>query len=184
MGSIPITESSSVQERWDWFLEHLTPDNRKSLYVLAYRITRNPEDAEDVLQEALLQGAMHCHQLKNEDRLFQWMYSIVKRLANRYRIKSTNNLLEKLKELCIESARYSTLDDSALRSDERAYILAVIDRLKSPGKEIMKLKYNGESNLRVIAEQLGINYHTTRSAYQRARHEMIKELEAYLNEKE
>lgn len=184
MGSIPLSETSSVQERWDWFLEHLTLDNRKALYALAYKMTQNPDDAADVLQEALLQGAMHCHQLKNEDRLFQWMYSIVKRLANRHKMKSTRNLLKKLQELYKESVCHSTLDDSVLRSDERAHILAAIEHLKSPGKEIMKLKYKGEWNLRVIAEQLGLNYHTTRSVYQRARREMIKELEAYYHEKE
>lgn len=184
MGSIPLTEESTVQERWDWFLAHLTPEDEKKLFSVAYGITENPDDAAEIVQEAILQGALHCYQLKREERFYQWMYSIVKRLGYRYKSKSTRNLLKRLKEACTEGSNRTTLDDHILRADERARLFTAIERLKSPGKEIMKLKYSGEWNLRIIAEQLGLNYHTTRSVYQRARNELIKELEAYYDEKE
>lgn len=184
MGPIPLTKESTMQERWAWLLSHLTINDRKMLFSLAYSITNNPDDAADVLQEALLQGAMHCYQLKNEDRLYQWMYSIVKRAAYRCRGKSTCHLLIKLREVCKESIYHTTLEESILHADEQERLWMAIEHLKSPGKEIMKLKYSGEWNLRVIAERLGLNYHTTRSVYQRARREIIKELEAYYNEKD
>lgn len=183
MGSIPLSKESTLQECWAWFMAHYTPETHKALYALAYRITGNPDDAAEVMQEALVQGALHCYQLKNEERFGQWMYSIVKRLAYRHKNKSTRNLLKRLRETCMEGCTRDTLDDYILRADERARLFTAIERLKSPAKEIMKLKYSGEWNLRIIAERLGINYHTTRSIYQRARHELMNELEEYYHEK-
>lgn len=81
MWLIPTQEDSTPEERWLWFMEHFTPDMEKVLYVEAFRILKSKQDAEDVLQEAIIRGATRCWQLRNEKKLFQWMFTIVRNLA-------------------------------------------------------------------------------------------------------
>ena len=57
MWLIPTQEDSTPEERWSWFMEHFTPDMEKVLYVEAFRILKSKQDAEDVLQEAIIRGA-------------------------------------------------------------------------------------------------------------------------------
>jgi RNA polymerase sigma-70 factor (ECF subfamily) len=56
------------------------------LYSAAMRMTRNPTDAEDVLQEALLKAFRGYHTFKAGTNLKAWMYRILTNTyINRYR---------------------------------------------------------------------------------------------------
>ncbi|MFQ5947494.1 MAG: sigma-70 family RNA polymerase sigma factor [Acidimicrobiia bacterium] len=59
------------------------------LYSAALRMTRNPPDAEDVLQEALLKAYRGYHTFKEGTNLKAWLYRILTNTyINRYRKKS------------------------------------------------------------------------------------------------
>ena len=78
MWLIPLGDDATQEERWAWFMEHFSQEMEKQLYYEAYRILHSREEAEEALQEAIIRGAMHLGQLKEEDQLYQWMFSILR----------------------------------------------------------------------------------------------------------
>ena len=65
-------------------LQHLD-----SLYNFAYRLTRNREEAEDVVQEASLRGFKAYHKFTEGTNFRAWMFTIARNIyINEYRKKS------------------------------------------------------------------------------------------------
>ena len=53
----------------------------KKLYRMAYFITGNHSDSEDVLQETFVKCYLHRGSLKNPERFESWIYQILVRTA-------------------------------------------------------------------------------------------------------
>lgn len=66
--------------------EELVDRYAPQLYSVSLRILRNPQDAEDALQETFLQVFQSVHKFREESSLFTWLYRIV-----------SNKALEKLR---------------------------------------------------------------------------------------
>lgn len=58
-------------------LESLFSSNYNKLYACAFRLIGNPQDAEDVLQNAFLKAYKNLEQFKGESQLYTWVYRIV-----------------------------------------------------------------------------------------------------------
>jgi RNA polymerase sigma-70 factor (ECF subfamily) len=52
-------------------------DTRNRLYRVALAWCGDPMLADDLVQETLATGISKCHQLRDEQRLFAWLYSIL-----------------------------------------------------------------------------------------------------------
>src|SRR3990167_1752399 len=74
------------------FEEHLL-EHLDSLYNFAYRLTRNREEAEDLVQEASLRGFNSYHKFAEGTNFKAWMFTIVRNIyINEYRKKSREPL--------------------------------------------------------------------------------------------
>lgn len=176
MGQNPLGKDSAPEERWAWFMERYTPRMERALYAEAMRIMGSHQDAEDVMQEALIRGATRCWQLRNEARLFQWMFSIVRNIAfdkRKARIKATLSAIELATGI---AWRPISLDDRLMSDWQREHLEAAVSRLRSPEKEIIVLKSTTDMKLIEIAAELGLNYHTTRTKYRRTLIKLSNEL--------
>jgi len=60
----------------------------RRLYTLAFRITGNPQDSEDVLQNAFLEVHRALPGFRNESSAYTWLYRIVRNCAGRYNRKT------------------------------------------------------------------------------------------------
>ena len=167
MWLIPTKEDSTPEERWAWFLQHYTRQMERVLFSEAKRIMGNHEDAEDVMQEALIRGATRCWQLRDEEKLFQWMFTIVRHISYDKHKDKMRALWCSLQLATGIVHNTISLEDRYISDQERAIIEAEIARLKSPDKEIFILKNTTDMKLIEISKQLGINYHTTRTKYRR-----------------
>lgn len=166
---MPPKKSAPTQEQWEWFEAHLTPEIRSRLYKEAYRILQNTADAEDILQDAIQIGVFNLSHLRSEDKFYPWMFTIVRREANRClrREKKLNNITYAflyIKEYCEIGI---TPDKIVITKEESERLRREIQRLKSPEKEILLLKLRTSKSLKEIAKELGLNYHTTRSKFTR-----------------
>ena len=56
----------------------------RKIYSLAYRMTGNKEDAEDITQETFLQVARHIEGFNGKSQLYTWIYTITKNLCYRF----------------------------------------------------------------------------------------------------
>ena len=57
------------------FHELIRPYER-AVYLAAYSVLRNPADAEEVAQEALLKALTNLHQLRADDKFKAWLLQI------------------------------------------------------------------------------------------------------------
>lgn len=163
-------KNAPTQEQWDWFESNLTHETRKRLFNEAYRILQNKSDAEDVLAEAIQIGICKLSHLRNRDRFFSWMFKIVRREACHHLERENKRQSFRYRLLFFKEQRESsaTPDKLLISKEEQAQLRREIERLKSPEKEILMLKLKTNKSLKEIAEELGLNYHTTRSKFTRA----------------
>ena len=172
------------EERWEWFMAHLSDKEIQALFREAYRILRNKEDAEDVLQEALLKGAVKCYQLQDEKKLFQWMFSIVRREATaHYRRFSLHTIWIQAKlKLLLPTKEDQDVEQKLQNDYDRQCLKQALEHLKSPAKDIVYLHIAKDMNFPEIAKALNMNYHTVRSRYTRTLHEIQADMERISNE--
>jgi RNA polymerase sigma-70 factor (ECF subfamily) len=80
--------------------EELVNRYEKKIYRLGINITGNPEDAEDVLQEAFLKAFQHLPDFREDSRFYTWVVRI-----------AVNEALMKLRKR--RTSREVSMDDSA-----------------------------------------------------------------------
>ena len=77
----------SLKQKSSEAFEELVTRYARRLYVVSYRILRNPQDAEDAVQETFLQVFRSIHKFREESSLFTWLHRI-----------ATNQALDKLRK--------------------------------------------------------------------------------------
>jgi RNA polymerase sigma-70 factor (ECF subfamily) len=78
--------SSQVQHQHGWDFEAAAMPFIDSLYNTAYRMARNAEDAEDLVQEAYLKAYKYYDKFQEGTNFKAWLFKILKNtFINRYR---------------------------------------------------------------------------------------------------
>lgn len=83
-----LSLSSTIQTNTIDQFESLIRDHEKALYHFAYRLTGDPYDAQDLLQEAFLKAYRSFHRFELGTSFDRWVYQITYRLfVDNYRKK-------------------------------------------------------------------------------------------------
>ncbi|HLT19037.1 MAG TPA: sigma-70 family RNA polymerase sigma factor [Thermomicrobiales bacterium] len=159
-----------------------------SLYRTALRMTRNPADAEDLVQEAYLRAFRSLHQFKPGTNLRAWIFRIMTNAyINEYRKRSrrpTNASLDDLEEFYL----YDHLIDSGIQpTSERPEdvvlsqltaqdVLDALDELSDDFREVIVLADIEGFSYREIAEIMDIPVGTVMSRLYRARRRLQRSL--------
>jgi RNA polymerase sigma-70 factor (ECF subfamily) len=152
-----------------------------SLYRTALRMTRNPADAEDLVQEAYLRAFRSLHQFRVGTNLRAWIFRIMTNAyINEYRKRSrrpTSASLDDLEEFYV----YDHLIDSGVQpTSERPEdvvlnqltaedVLEALDDLSDDFREVVVLADVEGFSYREIAEIMDIPVGTVMSRLYRAR---------------
>ena len=169
---------NSYSEQWNWLMQHLDNHEMHVLYMVAYEILKDKDDADDVFQEALINGALNCGKIKNGGKIFAWMYTIVKNEALAFYYKKNKGYRGFLTRLSLsltgsaESAEKQYFDR---QRKERLHNL--VTHLQYPDNAIIVGHIVEGKKLKEIAKQNNMNYNTVRSRYQRILKELQQELE-------
>ncbi|HEX4811606.1 MAG TPA: sigma-70 family RNA polymerase sigma factor [Nonomuraea sp.] len=87
MGPVPATGAETLEQRSERFERDVMP-YLEQLYSAALRMTRNPADAEDLLQETFAKAFASFHQFQQGTNLKAWLYRILTNtFINTYRKK-------------------------------------------------------------------------------------------------
>ncbi|PZG40079.1 RNA polymerase subunit sigma-24 [Spongiactinospora gelatinilytica] len=87
MGPVPATDAETLEQRGERFERDVMP-YLDQLYSAALRMTRNPADAEDLLQETFAKAFASFHQFQEGTNLKAWLYRILTNtFINSYRKK-------------------------------------------------------------------------------------------------
>ncbi|NQV07376.1 sigma-70 family RNA polymerase sigma factor [bacterium] len=166
------------------------------LYSAALRMTRNPHDAEDVLQEALLKAYRGYHTFTAGTNLKAWMYRILTNtFINKYRKKSrrpTEVELGDYEDLYLfnrlgqsgatggaERSAESEALDGIVDTDVKAAVEALPDNFKIP---VLLADVEGFS-YKEIAEIMDVPIGTVMSRLHRGRKALQKALWDFAEER-
>ncbi|WP_455090420.1 sigma-70 family RNA polymerase sigma factor [Parascardovia denticolens] len=189
-------EQSPSQEREEGqsFQELATP-LIDSLYRYAMKLTNNPEDAQDLVQDTFERGYKHFDSFTQGTNFAAWMTTIERNLFfNQYQKakrspKRANDATGEYNDWDIYAA--SEHQGSGLKSAEQTYadayppeeIMDALAKLSPERREVFILAAIDGKSYQEVADELGIKIGTVMSRLNRARTQLKKELQSYAMER-
>lgn len=152
--------------------------HRAALYRAARRFTRNHEDAEDLVQEAMLRAFVHLHKFRNECHFGTWLTAILNNAALSVKRKGKNVYFLSLDGTPDGQGRESHWDIPDIRRspEEQAMqqqFVTLLHRalLRQPRAHRMILQYSvlDEAPIAQAASTLGLTIGSAKSNLFRAR---------------
>ena len=173
--------------------EVLVLANQKNVYNIALKITRHPEDALDISQEAFIKAYQKLADFRYDARFSVWLYKLTYNLcidALRKKSKQQTTSLNyeggdwDAKTIEIPDIR-ELPEDGALRKETRENIAAGINKLPQKLREIIVMREITGMSYEDISTTLRISRGTVKSRLSRARlklTEILRELGTFPEE--
>lgn len=143
----------------------------KAMYNICYRITNDPDDAEDVLQESFLSAFRNLHTFKGESSFGAWLKRIV--------VNSSINHVKKNKLMYVQFEGHEAESEADMKDED---IVLEINRVKEAVQQlpdgfraVLSLYLFEGFDHREIASILDITESTSKSQYNRAK-KRLKEI--------
>lgn len=163
----------------------------RKLYRMAYFITGNHSDSEDILQETFVKCYLHREELKNPERFESWIYQILVRTAWKVEKKkkrageiSYEGILEQEEDSGSRMARQMKEDisainplDACLQKESFAELGEMVKNLDIKYRTVVLLYYYNDLGTKEIAQIMGIFEGTVKSRLSKARSLLYRQLE-------
>jgi RNA polymerase sigma-70 factor, ECF subfamily len=150
----------------------------RKIYRLAKNITRNDEDAEDVLQDAFLKAYTHLDKFKGDSKFYTWLVRIAvnEALMRRRKRKTDRSVpLDEPVELGEETVQREIAvwednpEQQYSQEEWRRILDEAVDSLKPDFRTVFVLRDIEELSTEETAETLGISVPAVKSRLLRAR---------------
>jgi RNA polymerase sigma-70 factor (ECF subfamily) len=173
MSDAPKPDAGTVDRFRTVMLPHLD-----AAYGYARWLTRDPVQAQDVAQEAMLRALRYFHAFRGEDAK-PWLLRIVR---NTWLDLSGRHAAEKVPLEEIEDRAGDGLDpeQSALAGDRRRQIAAALAALPAEAREVLVLREIEDLSYKRIAVVLDLPIGTVMSRLARAREKLAAGLRGHL----
>ena len=154
---------------------------RRSGYRLARRITRNHEDADDVLQESYVKAFRALDRFAADRPFGPWFLTIVARTALTWLRAGKRRAAESLDEPGRDGSapladRIADPDDEAAALERRIQVERAYARLSDDHRVVLALRVDADLSYAAIAEVLEVPVGTVMSRLARAREALIEVL--------
>lgn len=148
----------------DEAFEELYYETYQSVYAFLMSLTKDPDDAQDLMQDTYIKIRGSCHLYKDQGMPMAWILRIAKNLFLMKLRKESNrdNAIGELKILD------ETSFDNVKDADTRMYLNKLFTQVTEEERDIIILHVVGGLKNREIAETLGIPLGTVLSKYNRA----------------
>jgi RNA polymerase sigma-70 factor, ECF subfamily len=141
--------------------DRLVRQHMGAAYAVALAVTRNPADAEDVAQDALIQALERLAECRDPARFGGWLVRIVRNRAFNHRrylgIRATSELDE-----TVATSSGGGPERDAERSELRARLTRAVGELPDTQREVLLLHDLEGWKHREIGESLGMPEGTVR----------------------
>lgn len=162
-----IIEGCLKNERWAQ--KALYEKYKSRMYTLAYRITNNFEDANDILQEGFLEVFRCLKSFRNESKLSSWIHTIIARAALK-RIKHKLQFNDSISE--IENTKINWDFDIDIQ-----YLESAIASLPDGYRSVFTLHEIEGFKHKEIAELLSISVNTSKTQLYKAKKALQNKLQ-------
>lgn len=153
--------------------------NQEEMYQLAYRLTRNYDDAQDLLQSTLLCALKSVGMYTEENNISGWLYTIMRNIFfNTTRHSGRCCCMEKEDIERMMQLGENALNDNAEIAFDMSDIQRAIDTLDRPYKIPMSLYLSGYK-YQEIAEKMGIPLGTVKSRIHASRVQLQETLKDF-----
>ena len=159
------------------FYELIRPYERR-VYVTALAILRNPTDAEDVAQEAMLKALKHIRQFRAEAKFSTWLIQITVNEARMRRRKDRGSLMEPMDDRRDDEGNYAPRDftdwreiplETLERKEIREKLAEALASLGEKYREVFILRDMQHLSIEETANVLGISTASVKTRLLRAR---------------
>ena len=147
-------------------------------YGFARYLTRDPVQAQDVAQEAMLRALRYFHAFRGEEAR-PWLLRIVRNTWSDFRTRKGAND-QPLDVVEDRAADGPDPEQSALDGDRRRHVVAALAALPSDAREILVLREIEDFSYKHIASVLDLPVGTVMSRLARAREKLAVELRGRL----
>jgi RNA polymerase sigma-70 factor, ECF subfamily len=180
-GLLPIPETSTVDaaaEDRAAAVTALVHEYSSTLYRVAFSISRNTAEAEDMVQETFLRVLRHRDQLPEIRDARVWLIRITWNLVlDRKRRQKTRPENEDVSELArVLPSKELRADQVVIAAQRHARVLALMDELPAKERQALLLSALDELSNAEIAAVLGITESSVRSRLFRARRDLAEKL--------
>lgn len=153
--------------------------NQEEMYQWAYRLTRNYDDAQDLLQSTLLCALKSVGMYTEENNISGWLYTIMRNIFfNTTRHSGRCCCMEKEDIERMMQLGENALNDNAEIAFDMSDIQRAIDTLDRPYKIPMSLYLSGYKYPE-IAEKMGIPLGTVKSRIHASRVQLQETLKDF-----
>ena len=151
---------------------------RRVLFAAAYAVLRNPEDAEEAVQEGTLKAFLHLADLKEPARFKPWLLRILVNESRMHRRQGRRDLFRPIAGDDDQDgdfyphhfADWHDLPDEALEREElRQAVRDAVNKLSTALREVYLLADAGHLSHAAIAETLGVSVGVVKTRLHRAR---------------
>lgn len=151
-----------------------------SLKPFALRLTRDMEDANDLLQETILKAFSNREKYTDGTNLKAWMYTIMKNtfITNYQRMVRKNTFIDSTDNLHYINSSSSTIENSAYGKFAMKDINQAIEKLDDAYKVPFLMHFRG-FKYHEIADKLNIPIGTVKNRIHIARKELKYKLKNY-----
>ncbi len=176
-GLLPVTGRTADTTAED--LAALVATYSSTLYRVAFSVSRNAAEAEDMVQETFLRVLRHRDRLPEVRDARVWLIRIVWNLVlDRKRRQKTRPENENVDELVrVLPAKEMRADQAVIAAQGHARVLGLIDELPAKERQVILLSAVEELTNAEIADVLGITESSVRSRLFRARRELAVKLQ-------
>ncbi|MFT4032458.1 MAG: sigma-70 family RNA polymerase sigma factor [Siphonobacter sp.] len=149
----------------------------RKLHYHIRRYVRDPEDARDVTQDALLKIWQGLPTFRGDSQLFSWMYRIATHEALNF-LRKQKHQMTVPGDLELMESRSALADvDTTWSGDDITYWLTqAIDALPEKQRTVFRLRYLGELPYEEIATQTGTSVGALKANY----HLAVQKVEKYI----
>lgn len=132
-----------------------------TVFSCAYQLLHSRDDAEEMAQEAFVQGFRKLHQLREPQYFLSWIWRVCTSLALRYRERSSRQRLG-----LVDDDRPSEPEITNIELDERSQaLLHALSELPDDQREVIALRYWQDMSYETMSDMLGVSVD---ALYQRA----------------
>ncbi len=171
---------SGSMVKLDASLEHEFEQRLADCPTLAYRVAlgvlRNPAEAEDVAQEAMLRAYRNFHRLRERDSFRAWLVRTSWRLALD-RIRAAGRREHREQVAFAERAADAGVEAIAASREFERHVAAALDALPEKLRIVMVLAAIEGYNTREVASLLGLPEGTVKSRMHLARKQLAESLQ-------